>query len=87
MPPQFFPVAVRLLHVLFKESLYLIKRYDIRSVIQIRMNGIRDDHKFLVIRILAVPYHCRISILAELAGMCLLPVDKQNRTANLIAVL
>ena len=69
--------------------LQLIKRNRIlsASVIQIRMDCIRDDQQLLVICIRVILHHCGISIAAEIAGMGFLPVHDKDCAADLIAVL
>ena len=50
------------------------------------MHRIRNDHQFFIVRILTVLDHICISILTEITGMSLLPVNDQNSAANLIGI-
>ena len=51
------------------------------------MDGARNDHQFLVVRILAVFDHVRISVPREIAGVRLLAVDYEDRAADVITLL
>ncbi len=75
--PDIFP------HELF----YMIERDHVEIVIQIRMDRTGNDHELLVIFILAVLYHIRISIFGEITGMSFLSVDYEDCTSYLIRVL
>ena len=51
------------------------------------MDGLRDDHEFLVVRILAVFDHIGIGVTRKIAGMRLVAVDQEDCAADLIGVL
>ena len=78
-----------LLQMFCKEALQLIKGNGILSaaVIQIGVNGTRNDQQFFVVRVLAVLCHSRVCVLRKVAGMRLLPVHDQHSASNLITVL
>ena len=75
--------TARLFQVLLEELRQLIEGDRVLSaaIIQIRMNDIRDDEQFLI-----VPGQLGKSILAEIAGVSLLPVHDQNSAADFIGV-
>ena len=64
-----------------KETLYLIERNDVRSVVQIRMHGSGDNHQLFV-----VAFQLLESILAEVTGVGFLTMNEQYGTADFIAV-
>ena len=76
-------------HIFRKKLLQLIERDGVlpAAVIQICVDCIRDDQQLLVICIRVILHHCGISIAAEIAGMCFLPVHDKDCAADLIAVL
>ena len=55
------------LQIFVIETLDLIEGDHFKIIIQIRVNGIRNYHKFFVIRILTVLHHILIGILREIA--------------------
>ena len=78
--------APLLLHCFAEELLHPVKRDHIHFVIEICMDGVRNDHQFFVVCIRIVLHHVRICVSAEVAGMCHLPVDDQDCAADLICV-
>lgn len=56
------------------------------SVIQIRVDGVRNYEELLIVRIRVILYHIRIGIAAEIAGMRFPTMYHQYRAADLIAV-
>ena len=67
-----FILFVNTSHVFSYKFFDILKRDHIKVIIQIRMHRIRNNHEFLIIRILAVLYHICIGILRKIAGMSLL---------------
>jgi branched-subunit amino acid transport protein AzlD len=57
------------------------------TIVQIRMYRIRNYHQFLVLRIFAVFYHCRVSVLSHIAGMSLFPMHNKHSTSDFIGIL
>ena len=62
--PEFISFHRFLLQILIEERLQLVERNRVLAAAVIEISGdcIRNDHQFLVIRILAVSYHVRIGV-------------------------
>ena len=76
------------IQIFLKEALQFIKGNSVLSaaVIEIRVNSAGNDHKFLVVRVLTVFDHVGIGVTAEITGVCLVPVDQKDCTAELLHV-
>ena len=75
-----------LLQIFSEKCIQLIEgdRIFPAAVIEIGMDGPRNDHQFFVVRVLAAVDHVGIGVTAEIAGMGFLAMNQENSAADLI---
>ena len=72
---------VTLFQILAIERLYLVERYLVEVVVEVGVVGAGDNQQLLV-----VAGQLLVGVLAEVARMSLLPVDKHHGTADFACV-
>ena len=71
-----------LFHIVVDKRNYIIKRYNVGLVIQVRMHRIRNNEKTFVVA--CQTFECR---LCKISRMCFFTVHDKHRTANFICIL
>ena len=76
------PVIFALFQICSEELIHFIKGDDISLVIEVGVACAGNEHQFLVF-----PFQFLKSVLAEIAGVCLIPVNQKDGASDFITVL